>query len=66
MTEGELPHSFTVTAAQCNALIDKTRFAVSTEETRYYLNGIYFHAAESQGIPVLRTVATDGHLPRAH
>lgn len=61
MAEGELPHRFTISAAECAALIDKTRFAVSTEETRYYLNGIYLHAAESQGIPVLRAVATDGH-----
>jgi len=61
MTEGELPFSFTIAAAECNALIDKTRFAVSTEETRYYLNGIYLHSAENQGISVLRTVATDGH-----
>ncbi len=61
MTEGELPFSFTITTSECNALIDKTRFAVSTEETRYYLNGIYLHAAESQGTQVLRTVATDGH-----
>jgi DNA polymerase-3 subunit beta len=61
MTEGDLPFSFTITASECDALIDKTRFAVSTEETRYYLNGIYFHAAESQGTQVLRAVATDGH-----
>ena len=31
--------------------------AVSTEETRYYLNGIYLHAHEDG----LRAVATDGH-----
>ncbi|HEU5046925.1 MAG TPA: DNA polymerase III subunit beta [Rickettsiales bacterium] len=61
MTEGDMPHSFRITAAECTALIDKTRFAVSTEETRYYLNGIYLHAAETQGIGVLRSVATDGH-----
>jgi len=61
MTEGDMPHSFSITASECNALIDKTRFAVSTEETRYYLNGIYLHAAESNGISVLRSVATDGH-----
>ncbi len=61
MTEGDLPFSFSITTAECNALIDKTRFAVSTEETRYYLNGIYLHAAETQGIGVLRSVATDGH-----
>ena len=57
MAEGELPHSFTLTASECMALIDKTRFAMSTEETRYYLNGIYLHATGE----VLRTVATDGH-----
>ena len=41
-------------------LIDKTRFAVSTEETRYYLNGLYLHTVAEQGIPLLRAVATDG------
>ncbi len=61
MTEGDLPCSFTITAAECDALVDKTRFAVSMEETRYYLNGIYLHAAENQGVHVLRAVATDGH-----
>lgn len=61
MSEGDMPFSFSVAPAEINALIDKTRFAVSTEETRYYLNGIYLHQAESSGIPVLRAVATDGH-----
>jgi len=43
-------------------LIDKTRFAISTEETRYYLNGIYFHTiANPAGAAMLRGVATDGH-----
>ena len=42
-------------------LIDKTRFAVSTEETRYYLNGLYLHTVAENGIPLLRAVATDGH-----
>jgi DNA polymerase-3 subunit beta len=42
-------------------LIDKTQFAISTEETRYYLNGIYFHAAGTAPAPTLRAVATDGH-----
>ena len=42
-------------------LIDKTRFAVSTEETRYYLNGLYLHTVAEDGVPLLRTVATDGH-----
>ena len=47
----DLGHSFTLPAGDLKRLIDKTRFAISTEETRYYLNGIYLHAAESGGKP---------------
>ncbi len=61
MTEGKLPHRFALPAGQLRELIDRTRFAISTEETRYYLNGIYFHATEAGGAKVLRAVATDGH-----
>jgi DNA polymerase III subunit beta len=61
MAAGDLPASFNIAAADLRRLIDKTRFAISTEETRYYLNGIYVHAAQSTGVPVLRAVATDGH-----
>ncbi|MCI4645124.1 MAG: DNA polymerase III subunit beta [Hyphomonadaceae bacterium] len=52
---------FEVDAADLRRLIDKTRFAISTEETRYYLNGVYLHAADGDGGKVLRCVATDGH-----
>lgn len=48
---------FSLPASDLKRLIDKTRFAISTEETRYYLNGIYLHAKDGQ----LRAVATDGH-----
>ena len=64
MTAGELPHRFTLSAQDLRGLIDRTRFAISTEETRYYLNGIYLHATqgtEGSNAPVLRAVATDGH-----
>jgi DNA polymerase-3 subunit beta len=61
MTAGALPHRFSIPAQALRGLIDRTRFAISTEETRYYLNGIYLHAAESDGAKVLRAVATDGH-----
>jgi DNA polymerase-3 subunit beta len=61
MTAGELPHGFSLSAAELIALIDKTRFAVSTEETRYYLNGIYFHVLPERGKALLKAVATDGH-----
>ena len=59
--QGTLPVLFSVPAGELRALIDRTRFAMSTEETRYYLNGIYIHAAETDGVKVLRAVATDGH-----
>lgn len=61
MTEGELPHNFTLKAKDCLTLVKKPSFAISTEETRYYLNGIYLHAAGSDKNPTLRAVATDGH-----
>ena len=61
MSESELPHAFSVPASDLRNMIDHTRFAISTEETRYYLNGIYLHATESEGAQVLRAVATDGH-----
>ena len=57
----DMPTTFSVPAKDFRALIDRTRFAMSTEETRYYLNGIYVHAASSGDAPVLRAVATDGH-----
>ena len=61
MTEGKLPHRFLLPAGALRELVDRTRFAISTEETRYYLNGIYLHVAEGEGGKVLRAVATDGH-----
>ena len=62
MTDDDMPHSFVLGATDLRSLIDRTRFAISTEETRYYLNGIYLHAAEGDdGNKVLRAVATDGH-----
>ena len=63
MADGDLPYGFGFAAKDLMALVDRTRFAVSTEETRYYLNGIYLHAAVSaeNGQPAIRAVATDGH-----
>jgi DNA polymerase-3 subunit beta len=61
LAAGEMTHSFKVPAAELKRLIDKTQFAISTEETRYYLNGIYLHTAGSGKAQTLRAVATDGH-----
>ena len=56
-----MTHKFTLTAADLKRLIDKTQFAISTEETRYSLNGIYLHIAGAAKSQTLRAVATDGH-----
>jgi DNA polymerase-3 subunit beta len=61
LTAGSLSHIFRLDSAALKGLIDKTQFAISTEETRYYLNGIYLHTHESGGKLKLRAVATDGH-----
>ncbi|MGL4962765.1 MAG: DNA polymerase III subunit beta [Inquilinus sp.] len=61
MAGGDLSHRFTIAAGDLRVMIDRTKFAISTEETRYYLNGIYLHAAKAETVPVLRAVATDGH-----
>lgn len=58
---GEMSHEFEIGAPDLRRLIDKTKFAISTEETRYYLNGIYLHAPQKEGASFLRAVATDGH-----
>lgn len=62
IAEGELPTQFELPAETLKQIIDKTRFAISTEETRYYLNGIFLHVADGDGAgPVLKAAATDGH-----
>src|SRR5512147_819294 len=61
LAAGEMTHTFKLAAADLKRLIDKTQFAISTEETRYYLNGIYLHTAGTNKAGTLRAVATDGH-----
>ncbi len=60
IVEGDLPTSFEVPARTLAELIDRTRFAISTEETRYYLNGIFLHVSDDAQ-PLLKAAATDGH-----
>jgi DNA polymerase III subunit beta len=61
LAAGDFTHQFKLAAGDVKKLIDKTQFAISNEETRYYLNGIYVHSVESEGRAMLRAVATDGH-----
>ena len=60
IAQGELPTSSELPAPSLIQIIDKTRFAISTEETRYYLNGIFLHVTDD-GDPMLKAAATDGH-----
>ncbi|MDB5682611.1 MAG: polymerase subunit beta [Sphingomonas bacterium] len=60
IAEGDLPTRFELPAATLRQIIDKTRFAISTEETRYYLNGIFLHVTD-EAQPLLKAAATDGH-----
>ena len=66
LSAGSFPNIFRLDSTALKGLIEKTQFAISTEETRYYLNGIYLHALDADGKLKLRSVATDGHrLARA-
>jgi DNA polymerase-3 subunit beta len=60
LAAGDMPHRFKLASADLKRLVEKTQFAISTEETRYYLNGIYLHVVEEKAAK-LRAVATDGH-----
>tara|TARA_B100001027_G_scaffold216820_1_gene194518 strand:+ start:1509 stop:2636 length:1128 start_codon:yes stop_codon:yes gene_type:complete len=64
ISDNEFSHAFTIVSGELYRLIEKTRFAISNEETRYYLNGIYFHESkptDEDKLSTLRTVSTDGH-----
>ncbi|MBM2290571.1 DNA polymerase III subunit beta [Sulfitobacter pseudonitzschiae] len=61
MASSEYASNFSIDAVKLRRLFDKSKFAISTEETRYYLNGVYMHVATGEDGKVLRCVATDGH-----
>ena len=61
MATSEYSANFSAQASVLRRLFDKSKFAISTEETRYYLNGVYMHISDAEGGKVLRCVATDGH-----
>lgn len=58
---GDLENEINIDSQNFLKLLDKTRFAVSNEETRYFLNGIYFHKKKQDNLNLLSIVATDGH-----
>src|SRR5207237_4035689 len=60
LAAGEMTHKFTLPAKDLKRLIDKTQFAISTEETRYYLNGTDLHVAGGANAAKPRPVGTHG------
>ncbi|MDO5529646.1 MAG: DNA polymerase III subunit beta, partial [Paracoccus sp. (in: a-proteobacteria)] len=61
MASSEYSANFAAPAPALRRLFDKSKFAISNEETRYYLNGVYLHVAQTEDGPTLRCAATDGH-----
>lgn len=57
LSVGEMPFRFTLPSETVTKLVAEVSFAISTEETRFYLNGIYLHVTDEH----LVAVATDGH-----
>ncbi|WP_375207441.1 DNA polymerase III subunit beta [Hyphococcus sp.] len=60
LSTDDLETRFSMPTADLRRLLGKARFAMSQEETRYYLNGVYLHAHDGEA-PALRAAATDGH-----
>ncbi|MCL2567490.1 MAG: DNA polymerase III subunit beta [Alphaproteobacteria bacterium] len=57
-----LPSTLKIKKEDFKKLMENTKFAISTDETRYYLNGVYLHTTKNnQEQPILRAVSTDGH-----
>ncbi len=61
MASEEYDFEFSIKAKIIKRLFDKSKFAMSSEETRYYLNGVYLHSCLDNEKQILRAVATDGH-----
>src|SRR5438309_1996008 len=59
IAEGDLPTRFELPAATLRQIIEKTRFAISSEETRYYLMGIFFHVVDEKMRAVKMSVDRD-------
>src|SRR5258708_5128559 len=59
MSSDGLSGRLAVDAADLIRLIDKTKFAISAEEARYYLNGRHLHTVVEDGRTRRRAAATD-------
>ncbi len=59
--QGMMPFKFELTSAEIKSMIEKNKLFISSEETRYNLNGIYLHSSSADDQNILNAVATDGH-----
>lgn len=66
LSAGPFDFTFQMPASALLAMLDRVSFAISNEETRYYLNGVYLHGTDGETGPMLRAVATDGHRLASH
>ena len=57
LASSEYAATFTADQMAIKRLFDLSAFAMSTEETRYYLQGVYLHSVDGNA----RAVSTDGH-----
>ena len=58
----DLKTTFVLSVAMCRKIANLVGHCMSTEETRYYLNGVLFeNVVGDDGKVALRAVATDGH-----
>ncbi|MCE3255273.1 MAG: dnaN [Rickettsiaceae bacterium] len=61
LSEGEMSVNFNIKSSELIKIIDKTRFAIPSDETRFYLNGMFLHSVVAGNGVELRGIATDGH-----
>ena len=54
-------NEFVIKSKKLLKLLNKCKFSVSSDETRHYLSGIYFHQTEVEDKNYLTSVATDSH-----
>lgn len=61
LVKADLPYNFSISTKTLKHILSQSRSAISVEEGRYYLNGIYMHVVGDAGEKSLRFVATDAH-----
>ena len=54
-------NEFTIKSKQLLKLLNKCKFSVSSDETRHYLSGIFFHQTQNEDKVYLTAAATDSH-----